>query len=80
LTNHPDVNAAYKAPLCVLKKIDADHLLVQIEMFMHGDTYYGKKIWKKKREAVLIDILRIVKKHCPNSPALPVTEVDGYVR
>ena len=80
LMNHPDVHASYKPPLCVLKKIDTDHLLVQIEMFMHGDAYYGKKIWKKKREQVLIDLLRIVKKHCPNSPALPVSEVDGYVK
>lgn len=80
LTNHPDVHASYKPPLCVLKKIDVDHLLVQIEMFMYGDAHYGKKIWKKKRELVLIDLLRIVKKHCPNSPALPVSEVDGYVK
>jgi hypothetical protein len=80
LTNHPDVHASYKPPLCVLKKIDVDHLLVQIELFMYGDAHYGKKIWKKKRELVLIDLLRIVKKHCPNSPALPVSEVDGYVK
>ena len=80
LTNHPDVHASYKPPLCVLKKIDVDHLSVQIELFMYGDAHYGKKIWKKKRELVLIDLLRIVKKHCPNSPALPVSEVDGYVK
>ncbi|OUS45801.1 Mechanosensitive ion channel-domain-containing protein [Ostreococcus tauri] len=71
LSQHPDVNSAYKAPEVALKKIEVDHLMVQVEMFMHGDAYYGEKKWKEKRQAILIDIVKIVKKHCPNSPALP---------
>ena len=71
LSQHADVNSAYKAPVVALKKIEVDHLMVQVEMFMHGDAYYGEKKWKEKRQAILIDIVKIVKKHCPNSPALP---------
>ncbi len=73
-----DVNSSYKEPECWLKKIDADHLLVQIEMFMHGDKHYGgEKLFKLKRQELLVDLIRIVKKHCPNSPAIPI-EIGGY--
>lgn len=47
---------------------------------MYGDVYYGKKIWKKKRELVFIDLFRIVKKYCLNFLVLLVFEVDGYVK
>ena len=73
-----DVNSSYKEPECWLKKIDADHLLVQIEMFMHGDKHYGReKLFKLKRQELLVDLIRIVRKHCPNSPAIPI-EIGGY--
>ncbi len=73
-----DVNSSYKEPECWLKKIDADHLLVQIEMFMHGDKHYGReKLFKLKRQELLVELIRIVRKHCPNSPAIPI-EIGGY--
>lgn len=73
----PDVNSSYKRPECWLKKIEPDHLLVQIEMFMHGDAHYGEKRFKLKRQELLVNLIRIVKKHCPNSPSVPI-EIDGY--
>ena len=79
LAYHPDVNSKYKAPLVVMKSINEDHLLIQIEMFMYSDRFYGRTIWKEKRQDVLLDILNIIKKHCPNSPALP-TLVDNVVQ
>lgn len=79
LSEHPDVNAKYKKPLVVMKSINDDHLLIQIEMFMYSDRFYGRTIWKEKRQDVLLNILNIIKKHCPNSPALP-TLVDNVVQ
>jgi len=73
----PDVNSSYKRPECWLKKIEPDHLLVQIDMFMHGDAHYGEKRFNLKRQELLVNLIRIVKKHCPNSPAVPI-EIDGY--
>jgi small-conductance mechanosensitive channel len=67
LINDPDVNSNYKDPLVYMKKIEDDHLLVQIESF----CYAGSR-WKKNRERILIELIKIVRKHCPNSPALPV--------
>ena len=51
---------------------------MQIEMFMHGDKHYGReKLFKLKRQELLVDLIRIVRKHCPNSPAIPI-EIGGY--
>lgn len=76
LIKEPAVASDYKDPVVFMKKIEDDHLLVQVESFMFDPPPTSDISHKKARERVLIEIIRIVRQYCPHSPALPI-QVDA---
>jgi len=81
LENSRAVHLSYKKPMVFAKKIEADHIVVQIESYI-WDVYYGpdkpdKAAFVLGRQKLVIDVVNIVRKHCPNSPVLPI-EIQSY--
>lgn len=76
LIKEPAVASDYKDPVVFMKKIEDDHLLVQIECFLFNSPPTSDISHKKARERVLVETIRIVRQYCPHSPALPI-QVDA---
>ena len=81
LENARQVHLAYKKPIVFAKKIEADHIMVQIESYI-WDVNYGpdkpdKATFVRGRQQLVIDVVNIVRKHCPNSPVVPI-EISSY--
>ena len=75
------VHLSYKKPMVFAKKIEDDHIMVQIESYI-WDVDYGpdkpdKAAFVLGRQKLVIDVVNIVRKHCPNSPVLPI-EIQSY--
>ena len=76
LIKEPAVASDYKDPVVFMKKIEEDHLLVQVECFLFNQPPTSDISHKKARERVLVEIIKIVRQYCPHSPALPM-QVDA---
>jgi len=76
LIKEPAVASDYKDPVVFMKKIEDDHLLVQVECFLFNSPPTSDISHKKARERVLVEIIRLVRQYCPHSPALPI-QVDA---
>ena len=76
LQKSPVVSVAPKTPIVFAKKIADDHVLVQVESYI-WDVNRGPNKPKKPqfvlgRQQLILDVVRICRKHCPNSPVLPM--------